>query len=235
MDVLTQLVEQICLGQQDRVRELVQEAIEQDIAVARILTQGLIPGMDIVGEKFQTGEYFIPNMLLAARAMKGALEILRPLLAETGAKPVGKVVIGTVKGDLHDIGKNLVRMMLEGKGFEVLDLGMDVSPETFVDTVDETVDIVGLSCLLSTTAPFIRDTIVALDKAGLRNHVKVMVGGGMVTQKLADDVGADAYGQDAAFLIILENRYQTIIFGMRRSPKSRFFVDASEKDAYDFT
>jgi len=198
MDVLSQLVEQICLGQQDRVRELVREAIEQDIAVARILTQGLIPGMDIVGEKFQTGEYFIPNMLLAARAMKGALEILRPLLAETGAKPVGKVVIGTVKGDLHDIGKNLVRMMLEGKGFEVLDLGMDVSPETFVKTVDDSVDIVGLSCLLSTTAPFLRDTIVALDKAGLRDRVKVMVGGGMVTQKLADDVGADAYGQDAA-------------------------------------
>ncbi|MCF8146702.1 MAG: corrinoid protein [Deltaproteobacteria bacterium] len=198
MDVLSQLVEQICLGQQDRVRELVQEAIEQDVAVTRILTQGLIPGMDIVGEKFQTGEYFIPNMLLAARAMKGALEILRPLLAETGAKPVGKVVIGTVKGDLHDIGKNLVRMMLDGKGFEVLDLGMDVSPETFVKTVDESVDIVGLSCLLSTTAPFLRDTIVALDKAGLRDRVKVMVGGGMVTQKLADDVGADAYGQDAA-------------------------------------
>jgi 5-methyltetrahydrofolate--homocysteine methyltransferase len=198
MDVLNQLVEQICLGQQDRVRELVQEAIEQDIAVARILTQGLIPGMDIVGEKFQTGEYFIPNMLLAARAMKGALEILRPLLAETGAKPVGKVVIGTVKGDLHDIGKNLVRMMMEGKGFEVLDLGMDVSPETFVKTVDDSVDIVGLSCLLSTTAPFLRDTIVALDKAGMRDRVKVMVGGGMVTQKLADDVGADAYGQDAA-------------------------------------
>jgi len=198
MDLLGQLGEQICLGQQDRVRELVREAIEQDIAVTRILSQGLIPGMDRVGEKFQTGEYFIPNMLLAARAMKGALEILRPLLAETGAKPVGKVVIGTVKGDLHDIGKNLVRMMLEGKGFEVLDLGMDVSPETFVKTVDDSVDIVGLSCLLSTTAPFLRDTIVALDKAGLRDRVKVMVGGGMVTQKLADDVGADAYGQDAA-------------------------------------
>jgi 5-methyltetrahydrofolate--homocysteine methyltransferase len=199
MDLLNQLAEQICLGQQDRVRELVREAIEHDIAVSRILTQGLIPGMDVVGEKFQSGEYFIPNMLLAARAMKGALEILRPLLAKTGAKPVGRVVIGTVKGDLHDIGKNLVRMMLEGKGFEVLDLGMDVAPETFVAAVDETVDIVGLSCLLSTTAPFIRDTIVALDKAGLRDHVKVMVGGGVVTQRLADDFGADAYGEDAAW------------------------------------
>ena len=199
MDVLNRLTEQICLGQQDRVRESVQEAIENDIAVSRILTQGLIPGMDIVGEKFQTGEYFIPNMLLAARAMKEALEMLRPLLAETGAKPVGKVVIGTVKGDLHDIGKNLVRIMLEGKGFEVLDLGMDISPEKFVKAVDETVDIVGLSCLLSTTAPFIRDTIEALDKAGLRDRIKVIVGGGVVTQKIADDFGADAYGQDAAW------------------------------------
>jgi len=199
MDVLNQLTEQICLGQQDRVRELVLKAIEEDIAASRILTQGLIPGMDVVGEKFQVGEYFIPHMLLAARAMKAALEILRPLLAEAGAKAVGKVVIGTVKGDLHDIGKNLVRMMLEGKGFEVLDLGIDVSPEKFLDAVDETVDIVGLSCLLSTTAPFIGETIEALEKGGLRDRIKVLVGGGVVTQKMADDFGADAYGQDAAW------------------------------------
>lgn len=199
MDVLHRLAEQIYLGQQDRVRELVREAIDHDIAVSRILTEGLISGMDVVGEKFQTGEYFIPNMLMAARAMQGALGILRPLLAETGAKPVGRVVIGTVKGDHHDIGKNLVRMMLEGKGFEVMDLGMDTSPEAFVGAVDETVDIVGLSCLLSTTVPFIRETIEALDKAGLRDRIKVMVGGGVVSQKMADDLGADAYGQDAAW------------------------------------
>jgi len=199
MDVLNQLTEQICLGQQDRVRELVLKAIEEDIAASRILTQGLIPGMDVVGEKFQVGEYFIPHMLLAARAMKAALEILRPLLAEAGAKAVGKVVIGTVKGDLHDIGKNLVRMMLEGKGFEVLDLGIDVSPEKFLDAVDDTVDIVGLSCLLSTTAPFIGETIEALEKGGLRDRIKILVGGGVVTQKMADDFGADAYGQDAAW------------------------------------
>jgi len=188
MDVLNRLAEQIYLGQQDRVRELVREAIEDDIAATRILTGGLIPGMDVVGEKFQAGEYYIPNMLMAARAMQGALEILRPLLVETGAKPVGKVVIGTVKGDHHDIGKNLVRMMLEGKGFEV----------RFVAAVDESVDIVGLSCLLSTTAPFIRDTIEALNKAGLRDRVKVIVGGGVVTQEMADEFGADAYGQDSA-------------------------------------
>ena len=199
MEVLNRLAVQIISGDQDLARELVQEAIDHDIAVNRILTQGLIPGMDVVGQKFQVGEYFIPHMLLAARAMKAALEILRPLLAEAGSKAVGKVVIGTVKGDLHDIGKNLVRIMLEGKGFEVLDLGIDVSPERFLDAVDDTVDIVGLSCLLSTTAPFIRDTIEALEKGGLRDRIKVLVGGGVVTQKMADDFGADAYGQDAAW------------------------------------
>lgn len=199
MDVLNRLAEQIYLGQRDQVRELVREALESDLAVSRILTEGLIPGMDVVGKKFQTGEYFIPNMLMAARAMQGALEILRPLLAETGAKPAGKVVIGTVKGDHHDIGKNLVRMMIEGKGFEVIDLGMDTPPQKFVEAVDETVDIVGLSCLLSTTAPFIRETVEALERAGLRNSIKIMVGGGVVTQEMADNFGADAYGQDAAW------------------------------------
>jgi 5-methyltetrahydrofolate--homocysteine methyltransferase len=198
MDVLDRLVEQVYLGQQDRVRELVREAIDQGVAVSRILTDGLIPGMDVVGEKFQAGEYFIPNMLLAARAMHGALDIMRPHLAESGVKPLGKVLIGTVKGDHHDIGKNLARMMLEGKGFEVLDLGIDVSPQKFVAAVDETVDVVGLSCLLSTTAPFIRETIAAFEKAGVRDRIKVIVGGGVVTKKMADDYGADAYGKDAA-------------------------------------
>ena len=198
MDVLDRLVEQVYLGQQDRVRELVREAIDQGVEITRILTEGLIPGMDVVGEKFQAGEYFIPNMLMAARAIHGALAILRPHLAESGVKPVGKVVIGTVKGDHHDIGKNLARMMLEGKGFEVLDLGIDVSPQKFVAAADETVDIVGLSCLLSTTAPFIRETIEAFEKAGLRDRIKVIVGGGVVTKKMADDFGADAYAKDAA-------------------------------------
>jgi len=177
---------------------LTEVAIQAGYSPQKILTEALVPAMQIVGDKFRCNEVYVPEVLVAARAMKKSLGLLKPLLTQTGAKPVGTAVIGTVKGDLHDIGKNLVRMMLEGKGFEVLDLGMDVSPETFVKAVDDSVDIVGLSCLLSTTAPFIRDTIVALDKAGLRDRVKVMVGGGMVTQKLADDVGADAYGQDAA-------------------------------------
>ncbi|MBW1790151.1 MAG: B12-binding domain-containing protein, partial [Deltaproteobacteria bacterium] len=163
MDILNHLSESVTLGQQDRVRELVEEAIALEIASPQILTRGLIPGMDVVGQKFQAGEYYIPNMLLAARAMQGALEILRPRLAETGAKPVGKVVLGTVHGDHHDIGKNLVRMMLEGKGFEVIDLGINTPPARFVEATDETVDIIGLSCLLSTTAPFIGDTIEALE------------------------------------------------------------------------
>ena len=173
-DVLNRLAEEIVLGRQDQVRESVREALDRDLDVNLILTRGLIPGMDIVGEKFQAGEYFIPHMLLSARAMQGALEILRPLLAVTGSRPAGRVVIGTVRGDHHDIGKNLVRMMLEGKGFEVLDLGMDAAPEKFVAAADDTVDIVGLSCLLSTTAPFIRETIEALDKAGLRNRIKTV-------------------------------------------------------------
>ncbi len=198
MDILNHLSESVTLGQQYRVRELVEEAIALDIASTEILTRGLIPGMDVVGQKFQAGEYYIPNMLLAARAMQGALEILRPRLAETGAKPVGKVVLGTVHGDHHDIGKNLVRMMLEGKGFEVIDLGINTPPARFVEATDETVDIIGLSCLLSTTAPFIGDTIEALEKAGARDRVKIMIGGGVVSQKLADDCGADAYGRDAA-------------------------------------
>ncbi|MBW1817632.1 MAG: corrinoid protein [Deltaproteobacteria bacterium] len=198
MDILNHLSESVTLGQQDRVRELVEEAIALEIASPQILTRGLIPGMDVVGQKFQAGEYYIPNMLLAARAMQGALEILRPRLAETGAKPVGKVVLGTVHGDHHDIGKNLVRMMLEGKGFEVIDLGINTPPARFVEATDETVDIIGLSCLLSTTAPFIGDTIEALEKAGVRDRVKIMIGGGVVSQKLADDCGADAYGRDAA-------------------------------------
>jgi 5-methyltetrahydrofolate--homocysteine methyltransferase len=154
--------------------------------------------MDIVGEKFQSGEYFIPHMLLAARAMQSALEILRPLLAETGAKPTGRVVLGTVKGDHHDIGKNLLKMMLEGKGFEVNDLGIDVKPERFVEAVGDDVQIVAMSALLSTTAPFIKETIEALIDAGVRDRIKIIVGGGVLTQEMADNYGADAYGQDAA-------------------------------------
>jgi 5-methyltetrahydrofolate--homocysteine methyltransferase len=198
MEILGLISEKIIIGRQLELPDLIKQALDDHISPEEILAEAMIPGMDAVGAKFQTGEYFIPDMLLAARAMQAALDVLRPHLTRAGAKPLGNVVLGTVKGDHHDIGKNLIKMMLEGKGFDVIDLGMDVSPEQFVESVDEKVDIVAMSALLSTTAPFIKDTIDALAAAGLREKVKVIVGGGVVTQELADEYGADAYGRDAA-------------------------------------
>jgi 5-methyltetrahydrofolate--homocysteine methyltransferase len=185
-------------GDRTTVTALVQEALSQQRSPQVILNDGLITGMDEVGRKFQTGEFFIPHMLLAARAMNSALEILKPQLVETGAKPAGKVLLGTVQGDHHDIGKNLVSMMLKGKGFDVIDIGIDTPVQKFVDSVTEDIDIVAMSALLSTTAPFLEKTIMALDKAGLRKNLKVMVGGGAVTQEYADRIGAEGYGRDAA-------------------------------------
>ncbi|MEW6265781.1 MAG: corrinoid protein [Thermodesulfobacteriota bacterium] len=184
-------------GDQERVRTLVVQALGQGLEPLDVLNRGLIPGMDLVGRKFQAGEFYIPHLLLAARAMHAALDVLRPVLAETGARAAAAVVLGTVAGDLHDIGKNLVKIMLEGKGFEVRDIGIDAAPEKFVEAVDEEVKVVGLSALLSTTAPRLGDTLEALDKAGLLNRVKAMVGGGAVTQAYADKIGADGYGPDA--------------------------------------
>jgi 5-methyltetrahydrofolate--homocysteine methyltransferase len=185
-------------GDRTTVTALVQEALSQQRSPQVILNDGLITGMDEVGRKFQTGEFFIPHMLLAARAMNSALEILKPQLVETGAKPAGKVLLGTVQGDHHDIGKNLVSMMLKGKGFDVIDIGIDTPVQKFVDSVTDDIDIVAMSALLSTTAPFLEKTIMALDKAGLRKNLKVMVGGGAVTQEYADRIGAEGYGRDAA-------------------------------------
>jgi 5-methyltetrahydrofolate--homocysteine methyltransferase len=198
MEILEQLSKLIQAGDQARVGELVPQALAGDVSPVTILDKGLIPGMDAVGEGFQSGELFIPEMLLAARAMHAALEILRPRLAEVGAKPAGKVLLGTVKGDHHDIGKDLVGIMLEGKGFEVIDIGIDVPPEKFVEAVDDEIQIVAMSALISSTMPFMQETIEALVKAGLRDRVKVMVGGGPVGQDYADSIGADAYGRDAA-------------------------------------
>ncbi len=180
------------------VKELVSQALSQGETPHAILNDGLIAGMDEVGRKFQSGEFFIPHMLIAARAMQGALEILRPRLVETGSKPAGKVLLGTVQGDHHDIGKNLVSMMLKGKGFEVVDIGIDVPVDKFVDAVTDDIDIVAMSALLSTTAPFLEKTIQAIEAAGLRERVKIMVGGGVVTQEYADKINADGYGKDAA-------------------------------------
>lgn len=176
-----------------------QSALDAGITAPAILHQAYIPAMAEVGRMFEIGEKFVPEMLIAARAMQKGLEILKPLLVEAGNKTVGKVVIGTVAGDLHDIGKNLVAMMLEGAGFQIIDLGTDVAPEKFAQTVKEQeADLVAMSALLTTTMSSIGNTIRALSDAGVRDKVKVMVGGAPVTQEFADKVGADGFAQDAS-------------------------------------
>lgn len=196
--VLSDLAGALPRGDVQETTDLVNRALSEGLTAETILDQGLIAGMDAVGRQFQSGEIYIPHMLLAARAMHAAIDILQPKLAESGARPAGRVVLGTVKGDHHDIGKNLVRIMLEGSGFAVTDLGIDVAPETFADAVTEDVHVVAMSALLSTTAPFLKATIDALVRAGIRDRVKIIIGGGVVTQEMADDFGADAYGRDAA-------------------------------------
>lgn len=172
-----------------------------------LVTQAMIPAMDEVGRRFECEEYFVPELLLSARAMKGALELIRPLLVASGAQPAGRVVIGTVKGDLHDIGKNLVASMLEGGGFEVIDLGADVAPERFIDAVrSHKADLVCLSALLTVTMPSMRKTIEAFQAAGLRDQVKILIGGAPVTPKFAEEIGADGYGDNARSAVELARR-----------------------------
>ncbi len=185
-------------GKRKEVAPLVERALEQGCDPAEILNEGLISAMSVIGDKFSANEVFVPEMLMAARAMSAGTKVLKPYLSDAGAEPLGKAVIGTVQGDMHDIGKNLVRMMIEGKGFEVEDLGVDVPPEQFVDYIrGNDVDIVCLSSLLTTTMPNIGATIKAIEDAGLRDDVKIMIGGAPVTQTFADEVGADAYTVDA--------------------------------------
>jgi 5-methyltetrahydrofolate--homocysteine methyltransferase len=198
-DVLQKIASQLYAGEADDVAELVQSALDKGMSASEVLQGGLIAGMDQVGKDFKAGDLFVPEVLIAARAMHAGMNVLRPLLAESGAPSVGKYVIGTVKGDLHDIGKNLVKMMVEGAGFEVVDLGTDVPPEKFVAAVREhQPKLVGLSALLTTTMVNMKTTIEALQEAGLRGSVKVMVGGAPVTDAFARQVGADAYAPDAA-------------------------------------
>ena len=186
-------------GRAPIVKKLVNEALEEGVGPQQILTEGLIAGMSEIGEKFKNNEVYVPEVLIAARAMYAGLDILKPRLAAADVEPLGKVAIGTVKGDLHDIGKNLVAMMLEGNGFEILDLGIDVSPERFVEAVSkEGAQIICMSALLTTTMPSMRDTVEALKAAGVRDQVKVMIGGAPVTQAYCDEIGADAYTGDAA-------------------------------------
>ena len=183
---------------QSRVLELVQDALDQGIAAKEILNQGLIAGMGVVGEKMENEEMFIPEVLMAAKSMSSALEILKPLLADEDMTAMGKVIIGTVKGDLHDIGKNLVAMMLESAGFEVYNLGVDISPDKFVEEINgKNAELVCLSALLTTTMPMMKQTIDALVESGLRTRVKIMVGGAPVTKNYANEIGADGYAPDA--------------------------------------
>lgn len=195
---LNNISEALQSGRAEKVRELVKQALNEDIIPKKILEEGLIRGMSIIGEKFKKNEVYVPEVLIAARAMHAGMDVLKPKLIETGVKNLGKVVIGTVTGDLHDIGKNLVKMMLEGAGFEVVDLGVDVSADKFVEAVKEhQPNIIGMSALLTTTMVNMPEVIKALEVAGLRDKVKVMVGGAPITQNYADQIGADGYSPDA--------------------------------------
>ena len=198
-DILQNIASKLYDGEDQEVAQLVQQALDEGMAPGEILQGGLIAGMDEVGQEFRVGDLFVPEVLIAALAMHAAMDILRPLLAESDTPSAGRYVIGTVKGDLHDIGKNLVTMMLEGAGFEVIDLGTDLEPQAFVDAVREhQPSLLGMSALLTTTMMQMKPTIEALEEAGVRNSVKIMVGGAPVTQTFAEEIGADAYAADAA-------------------------------------
>ncbi|HEX9660538.1 MAG TPA: corrinoid protein [Rhodothermales bacterium] len=198
MDALKQLQELVIVGRRKEVTELTQQLINEGTKPDRILYDGLLPGMSVVGERFEKGEYFIPEMLLAARSLNAGLDLLRPLLTDADMRPTGKVVLGTVKGDIHDIGKNLVAVMMQGAGFHVIDAGVDVPPERFVELIREhEPDIVGLSALLTTTMPSMEDTIEVFKSENVRDKVKVLIGGAPVTQEYANRIGADGFGRNA--------------------------------------
>jgi 5-methyltetrahydrofolate--homocysteine methyltransferase len=198
-DILQKIASSLYDGEEEEVAKLVQQALDGGMAPDEVLSDGLIAGMDKVGKDFKAGDLFVPEVLIAARAMHAGMNILRPLLTETDALGAGKYLIGTVKGDLHDIGKNLVKMMLEGAGFQTVDLGTDVTPESFVTAVREhQPNVVGMSALLTTTMVNMKATIEALQEAGLRDAIKIMVGGAPVTAAFAEEIGADAYAPDAA-------------------------------------
>ncbi len=203
----TRIIEALIAGDTGSLEGLVKKALDDKVAAKEILDDGLIKGMDIIGEKMQSGDMFIPEVLRSANAMSSALEILRPLLSAEDMSVSGKVVIGTVKGDLHDIGKNLVKMMLETAGFQVFDLGVDVEPKGFVDAVKEhKTNVVALSALLTTTMPVMKQTVDAITEAGVRGDVKILVGGAPVTQAFADQIGADGYAADAGSASLLLKR-----------------------------
>ena len=198
-DILEQISTAIIEGDLDEIIDLTEDALDEDLDAEKILNEGLMAGMDYVGVEFKAGNMFVPEVLRSARAMHMSMDILKPLLVESGVQMLGKVLLGTVKGDLHDIGKNLVAMMCEGAGFEVKDLGKDITPEEFVEAVKEfDPDVLGMSALLTTTMRTMESTIKVLEEAGVRDKVKVMIGGAPVTRAFADQIGADGYASNAA-------------------------------------
>ncbi len=199
MSTLENLSTNLISGKAEETKNLTQQALDEGATPKDVLNNGLLVGMSEVGRRFKNNEFYVPEVLIAARAMKGAMKILKPLLAETGVEPVAKISIGTIKGDLHDIGKNLVGMMLEGGGFEVIDLGVDVTPDKFIASVkDQGAQVIGMSALLTTTMTNMKETVKALEDADLRGNVKVVIGGAPVTDSYADEIGADGYAPDAA-------------------------------------
>jgi corrinoid protein of di/trimethylamine methyltransferase len=203
-EILDELYNATIDGDDEPVIELTREGLAIGMGPLEILFDALIPALEEVGRLFESGEFFVPEMLVAANAMKGAMEILQPLIAETGAKPVGTFVMGTVKGDIHDIGKNLVNVMLEGAGFQVHDLGVNVPPERFVEAIREfQPQAVGMSAFLTTTMTMCKVNIEAIEAAGLRDQVKILVGGAPVTQEFADKIGADGFARDASSAVRL--------------------------------
>jgi 5-methyltetrahydrofolate--homocysteine methyltransferase len=205
-DQYKQIYDGVMEGNQAAVQDGVNAALEAGLGAEEILNQGMISAMTEVGRLFEEGEYFVPEMLIAARAMQAGLTILRPALAAADVQPKGRVAIGTVKGDLHDIGKNLVAMMLEGAGYDVLDLGVDVAPEKYLEVVqNESVDVIALSALLTTTMPSMKETVKVLIDVGVRDQIKVIVGGAPVTDEYAQQIGADGYSPDASQAVKLAN------------------------------
>ncbi len=207
MPDLKQLYEAVVSGDAKASQTITQQALAEGIDPLQLVNEYMVPAMDEVGRRFETNEYFVPELLISARAMKASLDLIRPLLAARGDQPVGRVAIGTVKGDLHDIGKNLVASLLEGGGFEVIDLGVNVAPEKFIETVREKkANIIAMSALLTTTMPSMKTTIEALKQAGVRNKVKVLIGGAPITQKYADEIGADGYSENAVGAVALAKK-----------------------------
>lgn len=198
-EILEQISTAVIEGEVEEMVDLTEDALDDDISAENILNKGLMAGMDYVGVEFKAGNMFVPEVLRSARAMQESMSVLKPLLEESGVQMLGKVLLGTVKGDLHDIGKNLVGMMCEGAGFEVKDLGKDIAPEAFADAVKEfEPDVLGMSALLTTTMRVMETTINVLEEAGVRDKVKVMIGGAPVTQAFSDQIGADGYASNAA-------------------------------------